>query len=153
MSIINPGPYLKTSRSFPHQLKELAIEVDRAYLDIASAMNDRTIGLYPTGRQAVTGNSWYITTHPQQSLRQVYTFTSAGNIPHGIDLTQIYGFVHIYGTFSDGTKWYPLSYPDPTGSAYDVSISVGETYIEIMAGGSSPAITKGNATLEWLTFT
>ena len=80
-------PHLREQRQFPFDdLKQLARQVDEAYLDIATNVNARTIGQFPIGFAAVTGESWFLQggNKRQQALRQVYTFTAAGSIPHGI---------------------------------------------------------------------
>ena len=54
------------------------MEVDRSYIDIANAVNVRTISLFPSNRPALNGENWYIRNNQrQQALRQVYIFTAA----------------------------------------------------------------------------
>lgn len=153
-SIIQQAPYLKVQRSFPTQdAQALSIEVDRAYVDTATKVNTRVIGTYAVNFPIVTGEQWFIegSSEKQQTLRRVYTFTAAGNIPHGISFPNISGFSRIYGTFTDGTNWYPLPYVDVVAANNQVGISVTPTNIVIAAGaGSPPAITSGYVVLEWL---
>ena len=59
-SPINVTPYLRTSRSFPKDIDLLQVEVDKSYIDIAQKVNDRSIGIYPTNRPAITGDTWYL---------------------------------------------------------------------------------------------
>jgi hypothetical protein len=155
MTVINTSPYMRTTREFPEEMHKLTVEVNKAWLDTAKAVNERTIGLYPTTRPAITGNSYFFSLNlRQQSIRQVYQFTAAGSIPHGINTTQIWGFASITGTFTDGTNWYPLPYVSETGATNQISIQVTPTNIVITAGaGAPPTITKGIVILEWITLT
>lgn len=147
----NNAPFLRSSRDFPPELHQLTVEVNKAYVDIANNVNARTIGTYGTNRPTPTGNRWFVSGGNQQTLRQVYTFTSAGNIAHNINFSFIAGFVAIYGSFTDGSIWYPLPYVDVTGVTNQISLTVTSTNIVITAGaGSPPSITQGFVVLEWL---
>lgn len=151
---VQQSPYLRTQRSFPAENTQvLSVEVDRAYIDIAQKVNSRTVGTFPLNTPIVTGERWLLTGQPnsQQTLRQIYTFTAAGSIAHGITTTQIGGFTKIYGTFTDGTNWYPLPYVDVANANNQVNVYVSPTNIVITAGaGAPPAITSGIVVLEWL---
>jgi len=151
---VQQSPYLRTQRSFPAENTQvLSVEVDRAYIDIAQKVNSRTVGTFPLNTPVVTGERWFLTGQPnsQQTLRQIYTFTAAGGIAHGITTTQIEGFTKIYGTFTDGTNWYPLPYVDVANANNQVNVYVSPTNIVITAGaGAPPAITSGIVVLEWL---
>ncbi len=86
-NIVNQSPYLRTTRDFPEDSHQLSVELERAYIDIAARVNDRTIGIYTTNRPAVTGSSYYLSGQiRQQELRQVYTFTSTASITHCINI-------------------------------------------------------------------
>lgn len=149
---INNVPYLRTSREFPEDLHMLTVEINKSYVDIANAVNARTVGIFPTNKPCATGESWYITSARQQTLRQFYTFTAAGPIPHGINLAQIVGFTKIYGTFVDTSGvWYPLPYVDVVNATNQVSVIVNANNIVITAGAlSPPTIDSGTVVLEWL---
>ncbi len=149
---INQAPYLRTSREFPENLKQVTVEVNRAYVDTANAVNNRTIGLYPTTRPAITGNKFFLQKNQtQQTLRQVYNFTSAGSIPHGIIIKNISGFVSIYGSFTNGTNFYPLPYVDVVAANNQINVIITSTDIVISAGaGTPPAIVSGIVVIEWL---
>jgi hypothetical protein len=151
-NIVNSTPYLRTSRHFPQEPQPLAVEINRSYVDTANAVNQRTIGIFPTNVPAVTGESWFVTNNQrQQTFRRVYPFTAAGNIAHGIIFADITGFTRIYGTFTNGTNWYPLPYVDVTAANNQVNVIVTPTNITITAGGGSPpSITQGYVVLEWL---
>jgi hypothetical protein len=150
---VNKTPYLRVQRNFPTDNPQaLAVEVDRAYCDTAAKVNARTIGIFPTLSPSVTGEAWFYNEgQKQQTLRQLYTFTAAGNIAHGINFTTIAGISRIFGTFTDGTNWYPLPYVDVLSATNQVNVIVDPTNIVITAGaGSPPAITNGFVVLEWL---
>ncbi len=149
--VLNQSPYLRTTRTFPPDIQKLSVESDRAYIDIANAVNDRVIGIYATNRPVINGETYFLTSNRQNALRQVYTFSSAGNIAHGIDTSRIGGFVRIYGTFTDGTTWYPLPYVNVVSATNQVSVVVNATNIVITAGaGTPPTITSGTVVLEWI---
>lgn len=148
----NNSPFLRTTRNFPQDPQALSVEISKSYLDIANVVNSRTIGIFATV-PIVTGNTWYFLGGSQknQTIRQVYTFTSAGSIPHDINVSNIAGFVAIYGTFTDGSVWYPLPYVNVVAANNQVSITVTSTNIVITAGaGSPPTIVRGFCVLEWL---
>lgn len=153
-SIVSQVPFIKTSRNFPQEAQPLSLELSRAYIDLASGVNSRTIGIFPTNKPAVTGESWFISDNQkQQTLRQVYMVTGAGSIAHGINLNQISGFARIFGAFTDGTNWYPLPYVDVAAATNQVNIVVTGTNIVITRGAGAPAITQGTVVLEWLSNT
>lgn len=154
-NVVNQLPYLRNQRTFPEEAQPLAVELNRSYVDIAQKVNDRVIGIFPTNRPAITGEVWiYDANLKQQTLRQIYTFTAAGSIPHGINTSRIDGFTRIFGTFTNGTNWYPLPYVDVVSATNQVNIDVTPTNIVIAAGaGSPPAITRGFVVLEWLSLT
>jgi len=151
-STINQVSYLRSTRNFPSDSNLLSIELSKAYLDIAQSVNKRVIGLFPTNRSAITGEQWFLATRKQQGERQVYQFTGAGSVPHNLKFANIFGFVRIYGTFTDGTKWYPLPYVDTTNANNQVSLVVTSANIVITGGGGvgQPTITSGTVVLEWL---
>jgi hypothetical protein len=142
---------LRSSRLFPEDLHQLTVEINRAYTDIASAVNNRTVGLFPINKSIAGGEKWYVVSpQAQGQFRQVYTFTSFGSIPHGVTVSQIYGFVRIWGTFTDGTNWYPLPYVDVVAATNQVNIVVSATDIVITAGAGAPSVTRGTIVLEWI---
>lgn len=155
-NIVNTVPYLRTSREFPTELSGLTTQVNKAYIDIANAVNNRTISIFPTNRPAITGESWFLNGNQrQQSFRQIYTFVGGSNpilISHGVDVTDITGFTKIYGTFTDGTNWYPLPYVDVVDVTNQVNIIITETKIQITGGGGGgqPVVSSGFVVLEWL---
>lgn len=151
-NVVNQSPYLRSSRNFPLEAQPLAVEVNKSYLDISEKMNLRTIGIFPTSRPALTGESWFLTTNQkQQTLRQAYPFTSVATpIPHGIDFTRINGFTRCFGSFTDGTNWYGLIFGSNVAIAGQISFYLAPTAITFLSGGGAPAVTSGTVVLEWL---
>lgn len=156
-NISNSSNYLRTSRNFPTEMQPLTVEINRAYVDIATQVNNRISGIFGTST-TITGESWFLDgqSGKQQTLRRVFQFGSAGNIDiselnFGTGFSNIAGITKIFGTFTDGVNWYPLPYVDVVSATNQVSVSVTATEIVITTGaGAPPSITKGTAILEWL---
>jgi hypothetical protein len=149
------APYLKTQRQFPYDdLRGLSTQIDLAYVDIASNVNARIIGTYGINFPLVTGERWYFggsSMSPQQSLRQVYQFTGAGSIPHGINLTAVSLFNNkCYGSYTDGTNWYGVIYSSSVGLVGQVTFYITPTNIVVTVDGAAPPVTRGIITLEWV---
>ncbi|MBS3903749.1 MAG: hypothetical protein KGZ39_00300 [Simkania sp.] len=150
-NIVNQVAFLRTSREFPEDLRQLTVEVNRAYIDTANAVNNRIISIFPTNRSAQNGETWFVSSNQRQNgFRQVYAFTGAGNVAHGRNLSQISGFVRCFGSFTDGTNWYGAVYAGSTAIAGQVTFYITGTNIVIVAGGGSPAIVSGTIVLEWI---
>lgn len=149
-NVVNQVSYLRTSREFPEDLHMLTIEVNKTYIDIANAVNNRTISIFPTNRPALTGESWFISSSRQQSFRQVYTFTSTAAITHNIPFNTLDRFTIAYGAFTDGTNWYGLIFGSNVAIAGQISFYISPTQIIFLSGAGAPALTKGNIVIEWL---
>jgi hypothetical protein len=160
-NIANQTPFLRAQRHFPTTSDLLALEVNRTYVDIANAVNRRTISIYPTNKAANTGESWFFDrNNKQQTLRQIYSF---GAIAPGTELdipTQITTFdqfTRIYGTVvTNVVDWRPLPFVDPTLLTNGMALLVGPIgapsvqNIRIIVGATAPAVTEGLIVLEWL---
>lgn len=151
-NVPNQVPFLRTSRSFPQDPQPLSIELDKSYVDIANAVNRRIIGIYPTNNPVVTGEAWFLNAaQKQQSLREVYLFTAAGNIPHTLNWNSVSSISpRSYGTFTDGTNWYGAIYASNTAIAGQISFYVTSVNIVVLSGAGAPTITSGYINLEWL---
>ena len=152
-NVVNQIPYLRTSRTFPTEdTKLLAVELDKSYVDIALHVNTRTIGIYPQGTPAITGDNYYLTSQRQQSQRQIYTFTTTAAIPHNINLPKISFMTRMYGQFLDNTtgNWYGLIAGSNVVIAGQISFYLSPTNINFLSGVGAPALSKGIITLEWL---
>lgn len=157
-NIVNQVAYLRTSREFPEDLHQIAVESNKSYVDVANAVNSRTIGIYPVNRPAITGNTFFITNQRQQTLRQVYTFTSVSTpIPTGFKLANISQVVQMYGTYSDGTNTYGLIAGTSAAIAGQISFyialngsSSSSDNITFLSGAGSPSLTTGIIVIEWI---
>lgn len=149
-SIINTSPYLRTTRNFPSDPKQLLEELNKSYIDTASTINARTIGLFPTTNPSVTGESWYPQgNEKQQTLRQLYTFTSTANIPHNINTSNIYNFSRCWGVYYDGTNWNGIVFANNAGIAGQLTFYLTSTNI-VFVGAAT--IVTGQIVLEWMVF-
>jgi hypothetical protein len=153
-TLLQQAPYLREQRQFPNDnLKDLSNQVDHAYIDIATKVNSRTIGIFANKFQIITGERWYLngSSQSQQTLRQVYTFTAAGNIPHGINFAAITFISPVcYGSYTDGTNYYGVIFASSVPIAGQVTFYVTPTNIVIQSGAGAPAITSGQIILTWL---
>jgi hypothetical protein len=151
-NFITSAPYLKTSRNFPLNPQELQVELDKSYIDIASAVNNRTIGVFSTNYASINGEGWFITSKKQQGLRKVYNFTSLSTfpIPHNLDYDSIERFTRLYGTYTDGTNWYGIIGGTSVAIAGQFSFYVTPTTLTFLTGAGAPAMTRGSVVIEWL---
>lgn len=151
---VSIAPLLAEQRKFPHDdVKALAKVCDYSYIDIASKVNSRVIGIYPTTYQIMTGEQWILSGQPnkQYSLRKVFNFSDTTlTIAHGINFTTLTNFTHIYGTFFDGTNWLALPHIAAGAPTQQITIAVNATNIVITKGAGAPTISSGLCVLEWL---
>lgn len=144
---INQTPFLRTSREFPKDLENLTQEVNKSYVDIANAVNNRTISLFPTTRPAITGESWFLMgNRRQQTYRQVYNMDGFNAIDHNINYSDVSTFTVIRAIAYDGTQYYPI--PMVNGAS-SVGITVTSTQI-LFFPTTFPAPASGIVILEWL---
>lgn len=143
-------PYLPRQRNFPNDdVQALGVVLDKTYIEIASKVNERIIGIFAIGFPVVTGEQWFIQGQPQkqQTLRQFYTGNSSASIPHGIKLAQIDRLTKMYGTYTDGTNWYGLIAANNVAIPNQLSFYVDPTNIVFLG---TPIPTQVNVVLEWL---
>ena len=152
INIVNKTPYLRTSRNFPEESGDLTVQINKMYVDIANAVNNRTISLFPTTRPAQTGEGWFIKgNQKQESFRQVYTFTSSANpINHGITVNTLGQFTDCYGSWTDGTNSYGLIFGSNGAIPNQISFYVTATQIVFVVDGGAPVFTQGLIVLQWL---
>lgn len=170
MSVGTPGSisvaYLPTSRTFPEDFTELTPVLTKSYIEIAQAVNRRTIGVFNT-YQAVTGNQYYSLQNNniqnpiqfRQSYRRIYPF---GPIASGATLTinhlitGITQFVAIYGNcITDGmifanAIYLPIPYVSVTNVNQQIQIYVNNSQIFILNGAGADNILSGTIVLEYL---
>ena len=145
--------FLRTSRSYPEDLHQLTVEVSRSYIDIARNVNNRVLGFFTINRSVQTGEKWFITQAKEQvGYRQVFTWNDTNlTITHGIDFASLTNFIRIFGTFFDGTQWWPLPYVDVVAANNQINVKVTSTQIIITKGaGSPPACQNGLVVLEFI---
>lgn len=153
-SFINGTPYLRSSREYPEDLMMLSQEISKSYIDVANAVNTRTIGIFPTNRSAITGESWFLSgSQKNQSIRQVYKFGAIAPganvlIPYQTNgLTQ---FSRIYGTCITSLPDYrPIPYASVAPNT-NIDVRVDATRIVVAVGAGSPSVISGIIILEWL---
>jgi hypothetical protein len=154
-NLTNVAPYLQTSRKFPmDDDPKLETELAKMNIDVATAVNLRSIGIYDK-TVTVTGNQYFSssTTNAQLkrfSQRVVFSFSDASlTFAHG--LTNVTIMSVITGGFTDGTNFYPLPYVDVTNVNNQVAVRVTPTNVVITKGaGAPPTITSGIVILEFL---
>lgn len=155
-NIANQVAYLRTSREFPEELHQLSVEINKSYVDIANAVNARTIGLFPVNRPAQTGNSFYFTSTRQQTLRQVYSFgaIAAGGVPLFIPY-KITGFSRLIMLYGAVVTDQPDERPIPFASVVangniQTILDTANSRISITVGAGSPNVISGFIVFEWL---
>ena len=150
---INQVSYLRLSRRFPaSNITDLALEVDRAYIDVANAVNNRIISSFPNNKPMITGETWYSNGQikTQQTLRQIYYFSSLAAIPHGLDINTINLFTKCKGFYTDGTNYYGAMFTSNVAIAGQITFYVTPTNIIFLNGGGTPTVDNGIIVLEWL---
>lgn len=157
---INFGLFLRTSNIFPRtNVGDLAFEMSKAFIDIANAVNNRTISIFTTNKQSETGESWYyFQNRRKQTLRKLYRFDAIApgtelDIP--IDIPSFTEFTRIWGTVvTDIPDYRPLPYVDPvvltTGMGLLVGPIAGVNNVRIILGATAQPVVRGFVVLEWL---
>jgi hypothetical protein len=150
-NFVNQTPFLRTTRKFPEEIQALQVEIDKSYLDIANVVNDRTIGIFPTNRPAITGESWFLKgNQKQQTIRQTYTFTTTASFAHNIKLITFPNIVRAFGSYTDGTNVYGLVYGTSVAVAGQIGFYITSSQVVFTTGAGAPGLTSGMITLEWL---
>lgn len=150
-NVVNSVAFLRSAREFPEELHQLSTEVNRSYIDIANNVNNRTIGIFPINKPAITGESWFLVNNQkQQGLRQVFTFTATTPITHGIQVIDLNQFTTCSGSYTDGTFSYGLPFGTSTTTPGLITFYVTPTEIVFSLGAGAPALTRGRIVLEWI---
>jgi len=144
------GPFISTSTFFPDEFASFREKFLELYRDLSNSVNTREVGVYDLV-EFLTGENWFTAGDPQKkrkTFRKVFQFSDASlNFAHGI--TGITLTTHIYGSFTDGTNFYPLPFVS-TVITDQIRIEVTPTNIVVTKGGTAPAITNGVIILEYL---
>lgn len=145
------APYLQTSIFFPDNFEEFRVKFLDIYRDISNNVNIRQIAVFDQ-QEFLAGEQWFTTGNPQkkrQTFRKVFEFTDASlTFNHGI--TGIVLCTHIYGSFTNGTNFYPLPYVSAGAITDQVQVVVTPTQVVVTKGGTAPAITNAVLILEYL---
>ncbi len=150
-NVINAAPYLQTTRQFPFDdPMDLSVEINKSYVDIANAVNERIIGIFPLSKPAINGESWFFTSRKQQALRQIYTFTTTANLAHGIPRKNIYSFSKCTGVYTDNINWYGLPFASNVAIPGQITFYLTDTNIVFLTGAGAPTLTNGFIVLEWI---
>jgi hypothetical protein len=151
--------FLIKTRDFPKDAALLSGVLDRTYIDIANAVNNRVISIFAITKPTQTGETWYLDGNIRyQALRQVYTFTSTSDIPIGFKFSAISSFSRMSGTYTDGTSWYGLVPATSVAVAGVISFYLGvgsstSDSIKFLVGAGAPSLTSGKIIIEWLSST
>lgn len=149
-NVVNQTAFVRTSRDFPKDdADQLSVELGKAYIDTANAINSRMIGLFPTNKPAQNGEEWYITNIRQQGFRKVFSFTGTAPIKHGIDFTSVDRFTRMFGTYTDGTNWYGMIAATSVAIPGQFTFYVTPTQI-LFLGPGAPATQGATVVLEWI---
>ena len=143
---------MKTAREFPMEPEKLVFQINKFAVDTANAFNNRTISIFPKNKVAITGESWFPFGKRQQTLRQMYTFTSTTAVSHGLQLNEIDYFTKDHGKYTDGTNWYGLIHGTNTAIPGQITFYITPTQIVFVVGAGAPSFTKGILNLEWMSF-
>jgi len=153
---ISQVSFLITSRDFPKEAPFLSEVLNRTYIDIANAVNNRVISVFQITRSNQTGENWTLANNIRYStLRRVYTFTTTSDIPIGFKLSSTAGFTRMHGTYTNGTSWFGLIAATSVAIAGEITFYVGvgsatSDNIKFQVGAGAPAISSGMIVLEWL---
>lgn len=143
------GPFLIINQRFSEEWEIFLTQITKINADISRAVNIRDIAIYDTV-QSISGQQWFNPANVQikrDGFRQVYQFTGAGNIPHGIVTpTLVTGF----GQYTDGTNFYGVIHASSVPIAGQVTFYVTPTNIVVQSGAGAPAITSGVIVLNYL---
>ena len=144
------GVNLPSTRFFPDKdPKQLSLELNKSYTDIAIQVNNKTSGIYSSSVTS-SGEVWEINGEKKFTLRQVIFFHSAGSFPHEALFDKI---TKSYGTFADSAgTWYPLLHTSIMALDEQTTYSIGANTITIVqgAGAGIPAIVNGHLVFEWI---
>lgn len=163
-NIFNQVAYLRTTREFPEDLHQLTVEVNKTYVDIANAVNNRTISIFPTTKSVQSGENWFInSTIRQEGFRQVYIvpagIVSGSTLNIGFKISTISQFTpKCYGTYRDAANsWYGLIFATSVPIAGQISFyikvnaaSTTSDQIIFEVDGAAPVLVTGTIVLEWI---
>ena len=156
-NVSNRAPYLRTTRNYPEDIKQLTVELNKDHTDIAQNLNDRTIGIFTVNLASINGENWFLGQHQnqlintrQQGLRQVYKITSVSSaLNHGIQLPNNQ-LVRAFGNYTDNTNFYGFIWGSTTAITGQISFYVTNTQIVFVPDAGAPTFQSGIIVLEWI---
>lgn len=146
-------PFIPLYRQFPTEdPKGLERQLVNFHNQISYAVNNKTIGSFDTNA-VPNGERWFAASAQDRlrdGNRQVFQISdSTLTITHGI--ARINLVTRLYGTFFDGTNWWPLPYVDVTAVNNQIGVRVTSTQLIVTKGaGAPPAVVSGVAVIEWV---
>lgn len=155
LPIHNRKSFLITSRFFPPNLTLLTPVLNKSYIEMSSATNDRTNGVHETV-ESVTGEKWLQEGNPlivRQSFRKVFNFLTIAQgtiltINHGI--IGLFRFTKTYGECTtDVPDFRSIPYSSTVSVTQNISTRRTNTQIIIRNGTNAPNIVDGIITLEY----
>jgi len=158
-NVVNAGEFLKSSREFPEEPKKLILQLTKSYIDIATAVNNKIIGVFPVNRPARDGENWFFTSQRQEGLRQVYAFNVVANnstIPLGFKLSSISQPTRCWGQYKDSTgNFFGVIWATNVAIAgqltfYLAPSSGNSDLITFKATGTTPTVVSGFVVIEWI---
>lgn len=153
-NITNQIGFLRNSRTFPEDLHQLTVEVNKAYVDTALVVNNRIISTFSVNKPSRDGENWYFTTQRQEGFREVYRFTSGGaiiaDIPLGFTLASISQPTRCWGQYTDGTSFYGIIWASSVAIAGQVTFYLTPDVIRFVVGAGAPTINSGFVVIEWI---
>lgn len=153
------SPILPVYRDFPvDDEQNLQKQLVNSYSQSANAINQRTIGTFPLhvvgADDSITNGERWFPASGQQRLRDAFRIVvqvsdATLTVNHNIPLINM--GTRLYGTFFDGTNWWPLPYVDVAAVVNQINIRVSSTQIIVTKGaGAPPAIVQGTVVFEYL---
>jgi hypothetical protein len=148
--------FVPVNTTYSEDQEQYLIQITNQNALLGNTLNIREVAVYDL-LEILNGQLWYATdatdpTFPankRADFRQVYTFSDA-SLTFAHNIANLIQATRIYGTFTDGTFFYPLPYVDAAAATNQVAIKLSATQVIITKGGGAPAITSGVVVLEYL---
>lgn len=149
------SPFLTTNRYFPNSEEEFFPTLDHTYMEIAQAVNARTIGIYSMS-ESLTGNLFVNPLDANDSVnsyRRTFDISAIApgatdSFPH--DIPTFARLVYLGGGVSTGLPdWRPVPYIGVAATDF-ISIRMDATRIYITNGATAPNIITGIIVIEYL---
>ena len=144
--------FLPLYKQFPvDDPRNLERQLVNSYQQIANLVNNRTISTFETN-VIDNGERWFPKpgSNAMRSGNRLVVQVSDATLTVMHNISNIIQVTRLYGTFFDGTVWWPLPYVDVASATNQINISVSSTQIVVTKGaGSPPSISNGLVILEY----